>query len=45
MSEEFILKTYKSFRKRVKTLTEKLVAMLSKFTVLCLSYFVVYSFN
>ena len=46
MSEEFILKAYKSFQKRVNTIIEKkkkMVAILSKVTVLCLySYFVVY---
>ena len=44
MSEEFILKSCKSFRRRVHAIIEKkkMVAILSKFTVLCLSYFVVY---
>ena len=45
ISEEFILKACKSFRRRVDTMIEKkkMVAILSKFTVLCLSsYFVVY---
>ena len=42
MSEEFILKAWKLFRRRVDTIIEKrMVAILSKFTVLCLfSYFV-----
>ena len=41
-SEEFILKACKSFRKHDDT-SEKMVAILSKFTLLCLSsYFVVY---
>ena len=46
MSEEFILKACKSFRRCVDTITgEKMAAILSKFTVLCLSsYFVVYFF-
>ena len=43
ISEEFILKACKSFRKRVDTISEnkkkKMVTMLSKFIVLCLSYF------
>ena len=46
MFEEFILKACKSFRKYVDTIIEKkkkMTAILSKFTVLCLSsYFVVY---
>ena len=49
MSEEFILEACKSFRRRADTKIEKkkkkkkMVAILSKFTVLCLSsYFVVY---
>ena len=45
MSEEFTLKVCKSFRKRVDTIIEKkkILAILSKSTVLCLfSYFVVY---
>ena len=33
MSEEFVLKTYKSF----DTIIEKMVAILSKFIILCLS--------
>ena len=42
ISEEFILKAYKSFGKRVNTIIEKMVAILSKFTVLSLSsYFIV----
>ena len=47
MSEEFILKTFKSFRRRVDLITEKkMAAILSKFTVLCLSsYFAVYFFK
>ena len=43
MSEEFILKACKSFRRCVDTQIEKTVAILSKFMVLCLSsYFVVF---
>ena len=43
MSEEFILKACKSFQRCVDTIIEKMLAILSKFTVLCLSsYFVVY---
>ena len=44
MSEKFILKACKSFRRRVETIIEKkMVAILSKFIVSCLtSYFVVY---
>ena len=46
MSEEFILKTCKSFQRRVDIIIEKKVAILSKFTVLSLSfYFVVYIFK
>ena len=46
MFEEFILKTCKSFRRRVDTIIEKMVVVLSKFTVLCLhSYFVIYIFK
>ena len=33
MSEEFILKERKSFRKRVYNIIEKMVAILSKFNV------------
>ena len=45
MSEEFILKTCKLFQKHVDSIIgKKMVAILSKFTVLCLSsYLVVYS--
>ena len=44
--KEFILKACKSFRRSVHTIMEKMVAILSKFTVLCLSsYFVVYLLN
>ena len=44
--EEFILKAYKSFRRHVSTIVEKMVAILSKFSVLCRScYFVVYFFK
>ena len=43
MSEEFILKECESFQRRVDTKIEKMVAIMSKFTVLRLSsYFVVY---
>ena len=37
---EFILKACKLFWNHVNTIIEKIVAILSKFTVLCLSYFV-----
>ena len=43
MSEEFILKACKSSRRRVNTIIEKMAIILSKFTVLYLSYyFIVY---
>ena len=44
-SEEFILKAYKSFRRRVDSIIgkKKITAISSKFTVLCQSYFVVQS--
>ena len=47
MSEEFILKACKSFRRNVDTIIEKkMEAILSKFTVLCLSsYFVDHFFK
>ena len=49
MPKEFISKAYKSFRMRVDTIIEKkkkMAAILSKFTVLCLSfYFIVYLSN
>ena len=46
ISEEFILKACKSFWRGVDTIIEKMAAILSKFTVLCLtSYFVVYFFK
>ena len=46
MSEEFILKACKSFRRHVDTIIEKMTTILSKVTVLCLSsYFVVYFFK
>ena len=46
MSEEFILKVCESFQKRADTLIEKMVAIMNKFTVLCLSfYFVVVFFK
>ena len=42
-SEEFILKACKSFQRRVDTIIEKMVAIMSKFTVLYRSsYFFVY---
>ena len=48
MSEEFILESFKSFRRHVDTIIEKkkkMAAVLSKFTVLYLfSYFVVMFF-
>ena len=44
MSKEFILKECKSFRRRVNTIIEKKVAILSKFTVLCLSSYFVFCF-
>ena len=36
MSEEFILKASKSFRRRVDTIIEKMLTILSKLTVLIL---------
>ena len=46
MSEEFISKVCKLFQRRVDMIIEKMVAILNKFTVLCLSsYFVVYFFR
>ena len=46
MSEEFILKACKSFQRHIDRIIEKIVAILIKFTVLCLSsYFVVYFLN
>ena len=46
MSEEFILKACKLFRRHVDTITEKMVAVLSKFSVLYVSsYFVFYFFK
>ena len=48
INEEFILKACKSFPKRVDTIIKKkkMMAILSKFTVLCLStYFLVYFLN
>ena len=46
MYEKFILKPCKSFRRGIDTIIKKMVAILSKSTVLCLSsYFVVYSFK
>ena len=43
MFEEIILKACKSFRRCVDATIEKIVAILSKFTILCLSpYLVVY---
>ena len=47
MSEEFFLKKRKSFRRCFDTMIKKkMVAILSKFTVLCLSYyFVAYFFK
>ena len=46
MSEESILKACKSFRRHVDTIIEKKMAdILSKFTVLCRSYFVAYFFE
>ena len=46
MSKGYILKARKSFWRHVDTIIEKIVAILSKFTVLCLSsYFVVYIFE
>ena len=46
MSEEFILKACKSFRRRVDIIFEKIAAILSKYIVLCQSFhFVVYLFK
>ena len=45
MSVEFIFRHANRFGRHVDTIIQKLVAILSKFTVLCLSsYFVVYFF-
>ena len=44
MSEEFILNAYKSFRRLVDALIEKMVAILNKLSVLRLSYFIVFFF-
>ena len=45
-SEEFILKSCKWFRRCVDKIIKKMVDILNKFTVLCLSsYFVVFFFN
>ena len=38
MSVEFILKAYNSFPRHVNTILEKVVAILSKFTVLCVLF-------
>ena len=46
MLEELILKAFKLFRRHVDTIIEKMAAILSKFTILLLSfYFVVYFLN
>ena len=46
MSEEFVLKVCKSFQRHVDTIIEKIVAILSEFTVLWpSSYFVLYFLN
>ena len=46
MYKELILKASKSFPRRVGTIIEKMAAILSKFSFLCLStYFVVVLFN
>ena len=42
ISEEFILKARKSFRRRVGTIIEKTVTILSKYTVLCRFYYFIY---
>ena len=44
MSEEFILKVCKSFRRCVDTTIIKKVTISKKFTVLCQSYFIVFFF-
>ena len=45
VSEEFILKACKSFQRSVDTIIEKkMVVILSKFTVLCLSSYFVFIF-
>ena len=45
MSEEFILKACKSFRRRVDAIIEKMAAILIRFIVWSLSfYFVIYFF-
>ena len=45
ISEEFILIARKSFQRHIDTKNFKMVAILSEFTVLCPSYFVVYLFK
>ena len=45
MSEEFILKVCKLFQRCVDTIKKKMVAILSKFTVLCLSSYFAYFFK
>ena len=42
MSEEFILKACKSFQRCIDTIIEKMVTILSKFTVFCLSSFLLF---
>ena len=42
MSEEFILESCKPFQRHFDTIIEKMVAILSKFTVLCLFDYFVY---
>ncbi len=44
MSEEFILKACKSFRRRLDSLILKMAAILIKFTVLCLSFILLFIF-
>ena len=45
MFKEFILIAYKSFRRRADTITEKIMAILSKFTILRLCSYFVYFFK
>ena len=45
MSEEIISKAYKLFRRYVDTMIEKMVAILNKFTVLCLASYFVFIFR
>ena len=41
ISEEFILKACKSFQRHIDAIIEKIVAILSKFTVFCCLFFII----